>query len=54
MRLFKLVLVFAIFSSSLIAQSEEESIESVMMNIVEPEFKGTNENTGIKEFIEEA
>jgi len=35
------------------AQSEDESLESAMMNIVEPGFKGTNENAGIKEFIEE-
>ncbi len=53
MRLPILVLAFAICSSLVFAQSEDESKKSVMMNIVEPEFEGTNENLRIKDFIEE-
>lgn len=54
MSLFKFVfvIVFAIISTSGFGQCKDESEESGMMNIVEPEFIGTNKNAGIKEFIE--
>jgi len=35
------------------AQSEDESLESAMMNIVEPTFKGTNESVDIYIFLQE-
>jgi hypothetical protein len=53
MRLSISILVFAIFSSLVFTQNEEESKKSVKMNILEPEFKGSTGNVGFQEFIEE-
>jgi len=53
MRLSISILIFAICSSLVFAQNEEESENSGMMNILEPTFKGTNESVNINEFIKE-
>jgi tetratricopeptide (TPR) repeat protein len=47
------ILILAICSSLVFGQSEDASRISDLMNIVEPEFVGTNENPGIEEFIKE-
>ena len=47
------ILILAICSSLVFGQNEDESIISGLMNIVEAEFIGTNENAGIEEFIKE-
>lgn len=47
------ILIFAICSSLVFGQNEDESTISGLMNIVEAEFIGTNENAGIEEFIKE-
>ncbi|MCK5209821.1 MAG: hypothetical protein KAQ62_23915 [Cyclobacteriaceae bacterium] len=53
MRLSISIFIFAIFSSLLIAQNEEEPKNSGMINILEPTFKGTNESVDINEFLQE-
>ena len=51
MRLSILILVFALSSSFAFAQNEDEPKKTDIMIVLEPEFKGINETTGINEFL---
>jgi TonB family protein len=53
MRLSISILILAICSSLVFAQNGEEPKNSVILNTLEPTFKGTNESFDINEFIQE-
>ncbi len=53
MRFLFLMFVFALYSSFTFAQYEDFFTIPDMMNVVDPTFKGVNENVGIAEFLKE-
>ena len=54
MRLSVFILVFALSSSFAFAQNEDESKKTGTMNVLEPEFKVSNETVDIIEFLQES